>query len=163
MAKKWWGNEPHIRSLRKRLRAGYRGSLELYKRYAEDDARALYERKLADEKAKLAVEREGLIQRAEQAEATAREVLRVRLEYGPRAYSTRFTLFAACDERWICNARNLSFHMHLIIDMLAHKLVNEFRQIDFSRVKPNRFEPDENHVNRYPVFYVEPGGNDRTS
>ena len=163
MAKKWWGDQPHIRSLRKRLRAGYRGALENNTRNAEANARGYYDKKLAEEKAKLAVEREGLIQRTEAAEATAREVLRVRLEYGPRAYSTRFMLYATCEESWIRNARDLSFHMHVIIDMLARKLVQEFRQIDFSRVKPNRFEPDESHVNRYPVFYVEPGGNDRTS
>jgi hypothetical protein len=154
---------PHIRSLRKRLRAGYRGALERNSINAEANARAFYEKKLSEEKSRMASEVAELTRRTEAAEATAREVLRVRLEYGPRAYSSRFTLYATCEDRWIRNARDLSQHIDLILVRLAHMLIHEFKQIDFSRVKPNRFEPDEHHVNRYPVFFVEPGGNDRTA
>jgi len=163
MAKRWWGNAPHIRSLRRRLRAGYRGALERNTINAEANARAFYEKKLAEAKAEMEHKVAVLTARTEAAEATAREVLRVRMEYGPRNFSTRFTLFATCEEAWICNAHDLSRHMDLIVDRLAQMIVREFRQIDFNRVKPNRFEPDERHVNRWPVYIIEPGREDRTT
>lgn len=162
MALKWWKYDDKMQATRRRLRAGYRGALERNTINAEANARGYYEKKLADAKADMAVQVAELTRRTERAEATAREVVRVQLEYGPRRFSTRFMLYARCDETWIRNANDLTQHMDLILSKLAAMLVHEFRQIDFNRVKPNRFEPDGPSGPKYPVWLIEQGGGDRT-
>lgn len=168
---KWWkksSSDPTeyfpawLRRTRRRLRAGYRGALERNTINAEANARAYYDKKLAEAKADMAAQVAELTRRTERAEATAREVVRVQLEYGPRRFSTRFMLYARCDETWIRNANDLTQHMDLIVSKLATMIVHEFRQIDFNRVKPNRFEPDEPRGQMYPVWLIEQGGADRT-
>lgn len=163
--KKWWKrNDSDIseylpawfKRSRRRLRAGYRGALERNTINAEANARGYYEKKLAEAQARMDSRVALLERRTEAAERAALEVLRVRLEYGPRRFSTRFTLYATCEETWIRNANDLAQHMEVIVHMLAAKITHEFRQIDFGRVKPNRFEPDEEgRPHRYPVWRHE--------
>lgn len=88
--------------------------------------------------------------------ALAREVARIRMEYGPEQFGTRFTLYATMGERFVMYSQDLKTHMSYIVEVLAEMIKREFNQIDFSRVKPIDPRPGD----KYPVFRIEPKSHD---
>lgn len=72
----------------------------------------------------------------EQATRLAREISRIRLEFGPEQYGMRFQMYVTMDERFMLNVQNLKDMGPYIIDKLTLLIKREFAQIDFTRMKP---------------------------
>lgn len=148
---------------------------EKWKRAARHRFKAAYKRTLQIERAKMKKQIEALkdehrrrilsIQdqmahaihtEREKSVALAREVARVRMEFGPEQFGTRFTLYATMGERFVMHSRDLKDHMAYIVEVLASMIKREFSQIDFSRVKPIDPRPGD----KYPVFRIDPKSHD---
>jgi hypothetical protein len=92
----------------------------------------------------------------EHEEAFARvadDVMRVRLEFGPTQFSTRFMLSAVMDESYMQHAASLKDMGPYIIQVLSAKLAREFSQIDFCRAKP--IEPRCREEQKYPRYQID--------
>lgn len=86
----------------------------------------------------------------------AREVTRVKLEFGPMKFGTQWTMHATMADSFVRNSHDLKDNAEAIITRLAHMIVREFKQIDFSRIKPIDQGPDVSRLPRYEVFPKEP-------
>ena len=79
----------------------------------------------------------------------AKEILRVRLEFGPEKFGTRFTLYVTMCESFMLNAMDLKTNAPYLLEVLTAKIAREFKQIDFARAKP-----DVEALRRREVRYV---------
>lgn len=140
------------RATRRRFRASYKRTLQVEREKMQkqiddlNDQHARQVRALRDEAARVLHEERG------KSVALAKEVARIRFEYGPEQFGTRFTVYATMCERFIMYSRDLKEHMSYIVELLMHMVKKEFAQIDFSRVKPVDPRPGD----KYPVYRIEP-------
>lgn len=155
MSRRSW--TPRERARRRRLRAGYRGSLA--QRERELEAKRQQYEAAANARAKAA--ELAFQQRADMADAQvaklAKEILRLKLEWGPGRFGSRFTIYARLSEQFVLNTRDLKEFGPFVVDKLAMLVKREFAQIDFARAQPVRWDYDEYDEHRgYPVFRIEP-------
>jgi hypothetical protein len=59
-------------------------------------------------------------------------------------------------DNFVRNSYDLKTSAEVIIRQLAAMIVREFKQIDFSRIKPIDQGPDPSRLPRYEVFPKEP-------
>jgi len=143
VAAKWWRNKRNkqamaIKATRRRLRQSYRQQVAREVAAERERLTQLFEQKERGIKA-LSEDR---VQRAEAALAmVSKEVLRLKLEYGPFEFGNRYVMYATMATSLAERSYNLKEMAEVIITQLSHMIVREFKQIDFSRVKP--FPPSD--------------------
>lgn len=144
------------RNARRRLRAGYRGSLrQEQERFQQEAAilKAEYDRKLKQQQDRFDLIR---AQDEDKYNGLVKEIAQIRLEWGPQKFGSRFSLYVRMDESFIHGVRDLKEYGPYVVDRLAMLIKREFSQIDFCRVKPiePRYPP---RGEWYPAFTIEPG------
>lgn len=140
------------RATRRRFKMSYRRSLKQVEERYEKTIEELNERRAAHERALRVQHAREIEHERAKAGALAREIARVRLEVGPKQYTTRFTLYATLDESFMLGARNLKDMMPYVIKVLVAMMEREFAQVDFNRLKP--IDPGPRPT-KYPTFRVD--------
>lgn len=155
--RRWWLADARFARIHHRLRKNYRAARVRDKAKFEADLALAVEqhekerRMLADNYNRLVTE-----ERACGAKL-AKEIARVRLEYGPANYGQRFTLYATMDANFMRHARDLKEMSSYIIDHLAAMIKKEFYQIDFTRMKPV-IPATYEEARQGPRFYIDSDG-----
>jgi hypothetical protein len=83
-------------------------------------------------------------------------VTRVKLEFGPMKFGSQWTMYATMSDTFVRNSGDLKDYAEVVIRQLSAMIVREFKQIDFSRIKPIDVGPDPSRLPRYEVFPKEP-------
>jgi hypothetical protein len=159
MGRKWWKNSRTkqalaIRATRRRLRASYHRQVRIEVADIAEQLHRAYDGKARAERDRASL---GIREAEDKLAKVSAEVLRLRLEYGPDDWGSRYTLFATMRQSFIERTHNLKEIAGYIIENLSHRLRAEFAQVDFSRVKPVRFDPDlKGNRDRFPVWEIKP-------
>ena len=155
----WWESSrsrraASMRSTRRRLRASYRQQVRLEVAAIAEQLHRVYEGKARAERDRAS---SAIAEAETRLSKVSAEVVRLSLEYGPHQFGSRYTLYATMSQSLMERGYNLKEIAGYIIENLSARLRHEFAQIDFSRIKPARFEPDEQgRPGRYPVWKVGP-------
>lgn len=154
--RRWWLADVRFARIHRRLRKNYRAARARDKQAFEEDL-TLAKMKFEKDRQALAANyaRDLEVERAA-AVKLAKEIARVRLEYGGHEFGRRFTLFATMDANFMTHARDLKDMSAYIIDNLAHMIKREFGQIDFTRMKPVVPRSYE-EAKQGPKFYIDSG------
>ena len=152
--RRWWLADERFKAVHKNLRANYDAAIKRLESKHADDISALdarLEQRLKDERIRHS---QDLARAEEFGSKLAGEIARMRLEFGPQKFGTRFVLYVTMDENFMLNARDLKDYAGYVIEILAAKVKVEFQQIDFSRAKP--VVPDRMpREGEYPVFRID--------
>lgn len=152
--RKWWLADERFKKVHKDLRLNYDRSLEQRAEEFRTKELALkreYEQKVAVNERRY---RELLTDHEERLARLSRDVMRIRLTFGPTQFTSRYTLSATMDESFMKHSVALKENSEYIIRMLAAKIAREFAQIDFCRAKPVDFNSSEHDV-RFPRWVIE--------
>ncbi len=142
------------KATRRRFKNSYRQSLKVARDKFNDRLVAI----LAEHKAELKtrdIQRRQFEERVqEDATKLAHEIARIRLEFGPQRFGTRFQMYVTMDEAFMLNAQDLKTYSGFIVDKLSMLIKREFATIDFARAQvlvPKLADMQ----NRYPTFYID--------
>lgn len=125
-----------LRNYRRRLRKNYLHQIHVQSERAIQLANRTIESNNRVAKARIEEAHAKADRAAEAFEQYAREITRMRLEFGPTKFSHRFSLHVAFADVVIHQARDLKGILGSAFDVLAAKAHREIATIDFARVKP---------------------------
>jgi len=148
--RRWWQKDEQFKAVAERLRKNYDHRLAVERKKMQDELaeqKRLMETRQKDRDLARARELNLLEERFA---GLAKDVARVRLEFGPTQFGSRFTLYATFDENFIYHSHDLKSFAPVVLEMLTAKIRREFSTIDFGRAK--RVMPDGPTPERYPRF-----------
>jgi len=144
MSERWWMVETSkaavgVRNTRRRLRASYRRQVA-----REVDAAKVQMAVELEIAKRCEADRAGRDIKAAQDELlrVSRELMRLKVEFGPVEYGYRFTLMARMSDTMARHGHEVRDIGGIVIRRLAAELCCKLTEIDFTRMKPDRFDPE---------------------
>ena len=124
------------KAARRRFKNSYRRTLAVMRE--EFEAKLAVERQKTENYMKTRAIEQRQHEDRVQADAArlANEIARIRMEFGPQKYGTRFQMYVTMDETFMMNAQDLRTFAPYIVDKLSALIKREFSTIDFARVQP---------------------------
>ena len=122
--------------MQENLRKNYDLAIKRKENWYEEQVGKLGRAHLKEEEVLRTQHRRELIEEQEKVSRLVKEIARVRLEFGPGRYGTRWQMTVTFDDNFMTGANDLKQIGPYVIQRLCRQIEREFAQIDFGRAKP---------------------------